>query len=141
MVAIEKALTNTEKTLLKSKCKTALEIAERIKNTDVWTPSLNSISLNVRSALYVDNQTPQCNPQSNKNLKVPQSTRQPTTREKLILLEGSRLNGFKFPPWQAPPNPIEFEPNEVGEPFMYVESLRFGHSTYLCLTKVEINLN
>src|SRR5207248_6345248 len=102
MAAIEKALTSTEKSQLRSKCKTALEIAERIKKTDTWTPSSNSIGLNARSTLYADNQTPQRNPRSDRILRVPQSTCQPTNREQVILWEGSKLNGFKFPPWQAP---------------------------------------
>ena len=32
-----------------------------------------------------------------------------TTREKIILLEASKLNGHVFPPWQAPPGLRDFD--------------------------------
>ena len=32
-----------------------------------------------------------------------------TTREKIILLEASKLNGHVFPPWQASPGPKDFD--------------------------------
>ncbi|OAL26137.1 hypothetical protein AYO20_10190 [Fonsecaea nubica] len=41
-------------------------------------------------------------------LEPPVSRRELTTREKIILLEGGKLNGFKFTPWTAPPSSGEF---------------------------------
>ena len=38
----------------------------------------------------------------------PMSTRELSTREKIILLEGGKLNGFIFKAWEGPPNPEEF---------------------------------
>lgn len=55
-----------------------------------------------------------------KALKEPVSHRELTTREKIILLEGSKLHGWVFPPWKAAPEPAEFH-LPVGEPrYMYV---------------------
>lgn len=42
----------------------------------------------------------------------PVSKRTLTTREKIILVEGSKLNGFKFPIWERTPEPVEFELKE-----------------------------
>lgn len=41
--------------------------------------------------------------------KNPEVRRALTTREKIILLEGSKLHGFVFPPWTSPPSRSEFE--------------------------------
>ena len=38
----------------------------------------------------------------------PQQKRDLSTREKIILLESSKLNGFIFPPWTAP-DPSDFD--------------------------------
>lgn len=42
-------------------------------------------------------------------LKVPTSTRKLTTRENIIILEGSKLHGFIFKPWLDSPNSDEFK--------------------------------
>ena len=42
-------------------------------------------------------------------LQEPKSKRQLTTRESIILLKGSRLNGSIFPPWKSPLEDSEFE--------------------------------
>ena len=42
-------------------------------------------------------------------LQEPKSKRQLTTQERIILLEGSKLNGFKFPPWGSAIDDSEFE--------------------------------
>lgn len=43
------------------------------------------------------------------DLEHPVSKRALTTREKIILVEGTKLNGFKFPIWEHDPDPAEFE--------------------------------
>lgn len=54
--------------------------------------------------------------------KKPEARRALTTREKIILLEGSRLHGFTFPPWSSPPRRSEFDLG-VGESlYLYVVS-------------------
>ena len=42
-------------------------------------------------------------------LEEPASRREITTREKIILLEGSKLNGYRFAPWKSPVDFSEFE--------------------------------
>ena len=44
-----------------------------------------------------------------KALKEPFSKRELNTREKIILLEGSKLHGSVFLPWTTAPEPAEFE--------------------------------
>ncbi|OQU94004.1 Calpain large subunit, domain-containing protein isoform 1 [Cladophialophora immunda] len=56
-------------------------------------------------------------------LKPPISKRELTTREKIILLEGGRLNGFKFNPWTAPPSSEEFALRDGGLLFTDSSSL------------------
>lgn len=48
----------------------------------------------------------------------PISKRTLTTREKIILVEGSKLNGFKFPIWESAPEPAEFELSDGEEQFV-----------------------
>ncbi|OAP63911.1 hypothetical protein AYL99_03138 [Fonsecaea erecta] len=50
-------------------------------------------------------------------LNPPISKRELTTREKIILLESGKLNGFKFNPWTAPPSADEFALREGGPLF------------------------
>lgn len=49
-------------------------------------------------------------------LKEPLSQRELTTREKIVLLEASKLHGSRFPPWTSPPNPSHFE-RLVAQPY------------------------
>ncbi len=48
----------------------------------------------------------------------PVSMRKLTTRENIIILEGSKLNGFVFKPWDRPPLQDEFAPKNGEEPFI-----------------------
>ncbi|KAI9771823.1 MAG: cysteine protease [Geoglossum simile] len=50
-------------------------------------------------------------------LKAPISTRSFTTKEQVILLEGSRLNGFVFRMWESDPDPEEFHLRDGEELF------------------------
>ncbi|EEA21536.1 cysteine protease [Talaromyces marneffei ATCC 18224] len=89
MRALKLADTPREKQYLDSKCKDWISRAEKIKLDKTWRPS-----------------TPQA---ENRMLKEPVSKRKLSTREEIILLESSKLNGFLFPPWKNDPNPREFE--------------------------------
>lgn len=51
-------------------------------------------------------------------LKPPVSTRKLTTRENIILLEGSKLNNFVFRPWDKEPTDEEFVLRDGEEPFV-----------------------
>ncbi|KAI9741018.1 MAG: cysteine protease [Cirrosporium novae-zelandiae] len=53
----------------------------------------------------------------------PASCRQLATREKIILLESSKLNGFIFPPWKEDPMPDEFALKHEESPFLDVPDL------------------
>ena len=48
----------------------------------------------------------------------PISKRTLTIREKIILVEGTKLNGFKFPIWENSPGPEEFELKSGQEQFV-----------------------
>jgi hypothetical protein len=47
---------------------------------------------------------------------APRSTNKQSTKEKLLLLQSSKINGGVFPPWQGPPEATEFLNN--GAPFL-----------------------
>ena len=51
-----------------------------------------------------------------KDLKEPISERELTAREKIILLEASKLHGSRFPPWTSPPVALEFK-RLSGQPY------------------------
>ena len=48
-------------------------------------------------------------PGESSSIEYPASTRTSTTREKIVLLEGSKLNGAIFKPWDKPPPEDEFQ--------------------------------
>lgn len=73
---------------LDSKCKELLLRAERIKASADWHS--------------------EARPKAAHLPPPPTSKRKLTTREEIILLEGAKLNGFIFPPWDRPPSPEEF---------------------------------
>jgi calpain-7 len=56
----------------------------------------------------------------------PVSKRTLTTREKIILVEGSKLNGFKFPIWESDPEPMEFELKDGQEQFIDTPRLQLS---------------
>jgi calpain-7 len=53
-----------------------------------------------------------------KRLVEPVSTRIVTTTEQILLLRGSKLNGFTFPPWKGPPGDEEFAIKDGDQPFL-----------------------
>lgn len=87
---------------LDAKCKELLTTAEKIKGASDWRSAARGSSKAVPS------------------LRPPTSKRKLTTREEIIILEGAKLNGFIFPPWDRPPAPDEFLSRD-GQPFTYVE--------------------
>lgn len=50
-------------------------------------------------------------------LEHPTSSRKLTTRENIILLEGSKLNGAIFKPWISPPEESDFQLRDGQQPF------------------------
>ena len=102
MKALSLATTSKDKNTLDAKCKEWLTKAEKIKEAKDWRAAARSRD-------------------SSSTFPTPASSRALTTREEIILLEGAKLNGFKFPPWKADPSPEEFEPRADRDGlFMYV---------------------
>ena len=106
MQALRLVFTGSEKARLDSKCKELLTKAERIKEESL------------RSERYDEPSSPA--------LKQPTSKRKLTTREEIIILEGSKLNGFTFPPWKDNPTPEDFTLEEGQEPFTDSPSLQLS---------------
>ncbi|KAH9222893.1 hypothetical protein DL95DRAFT_354002 [Leptodontidium sp. 2 PMI_412] len=94
MKATGLASNDRAKARLRGKCKELLSRAEQIKKADVWTPVKKDISL-----------------------KAPVSQRAISRREEVILLEGSKLHGFIFPPWSSDPDDAIFEEDFNGSPY------------------------
>lgn len=94
----------SDRTRLDARCKHLLAQAERLKtNRDTSTKS------GLRKEPW-------------ELSKAPVSTRKLTTRENIILLESSKLNGFIFKPWATDPPPNEFSLQDR-EPFTDSRSL------------------
>lgn len=86
-----------DKVQLDAKCKELITRAERIKASADWQSAARQKPVS--------------------KLQPPTSKRKLTTREEIIVLEGAKLNGFIFPPWERPPALVEFE-----QPFTYVRN-------------------
>lgn len=97
MQALRHASNGSDKARLDSKCKELIRKAEVVKEQSL-KPEESA-------------------------LKQPTSNRKLTTREEIIILEGSKLNGFVFPPWKDDPSPEEFVLKEGQEPFTDSSSL------------------
>jgi len=105
---------NDKKKSLDGQCRKLLDQAERIKSSEEWpseTPGLWK-----RGTGVVDDAP-------KKELKQPLSTRILSTREQIILLQDSKLNGFVFPPWQECPSAEEFAGPDL---FTDPTEFRFG---------------
>ncbi|KAG9247822.1 hypothetical protein BJ878DRAFT_538905 [Calycina marina] len=88
MKAVKLASSDQQRTKLRSRCKELVSRAEQIKSASVWPP------------VKVDTV-----------LKAPVSERAITRTEEIILLQGSKLHGFIFPPWKSDPDDTVFEGN------------------------------
>jgi calpain-7 len=91
MKAVKLASSDQERTRLRSKCKQILSRAEEIKNLETWVPQKSKAAL----------------------LKAPSSERAVTKAEQIILLEGSKLHGFIFPPWKDDPDESNFNDDKL----------------------------
>lgn len=79
MQAAQKAPTQADRTRLSHKCRTMIDLAEKLKSLSV-------------------------NPEP----RGPKSTRPLSTAEKTIILRSSKIHGQVFLPWDAPPGPSAF---------------------------------
>lgn len=118
--ALKLARDPIEQKTLSARVKHLLAEAEQIKSTTDWPgvtqlPPANTLDSN---AIFRRSTNGNSNP-----LREPQSTRKLPTSEQILLLKASWLNGFKFPPWTAPPQPSEFELKDGEDVFLYVSSI------------------
>ena len=110
MKALRLASDSEDKLQLDAKCKELLTAAERIKGKQTIPKGHTQPVVSGSSRLPVP----------------PVSKRQLTTREEIILLEGSKLNGFVFQPWKESPLPDEFVLRGDGERFTDAKSLQLS---------------
>lgn len=99
------ATENTDIQNLKARCRFLLDHADRLKNgskSPSW-PGLDGETFT----------------RTESTTKQPTTSRSFTTREKIILLEGSKLHGAIFPPWTSPPAPSEFQLTDGESLFTY----------------------
>ncbi len=127
------AVDEEEKSELTNKVISMLDQAERIKRSENWDPKSSELLIDLEplepisfSALPP---TPVVdfagNPKLDlaaKSLPVPESSREVSKQEQL-LLRGLKPNKNKFPPWEKPPNPNEFQLGAGKVSFLYVVKL------------------
>ncbi|TGO92389.1 hypothetical protein BPOR_0004g00340 [Botrytis porri] len=89
----KQVLGKAEKARINRKCKALMLKAEEIKKSSTWPIKPASIFL-----------------------KAPVSERTTSKHEEIILLEGSRLNGFIFPRWTSEPDDTIFEASSYTDP-------------------------
>lgn len=111
------------KDVMAQECRGLLDLAERAQRVSRCQPSGKAIKgENPIIALELG---------LGSRPKKSEAKRPLTTREKIILLEGSRLHGFVFPPWTSPPSPSEFEPSCGESLFLYVIAENLPNTTFI----------
>ncbi len=101
MEELKLAEDESKRALLARECRDLLDKAEQLKVASTLQSSGENVGRVLKS-------------------KKPRARRALTTREKIILLEGSRLHGFVFPPWTSSPSPSEFELKAGESLYQYV---------------------
>lgn len=101
MRALKVTSDQSKRKLLQDRCRVLLDQAERHKHVEESSRPLESCKKDV----HVVKPGPTV-------LESPRSTRALSTREQIILLEGSKLHGSIFPPWRRDPDPHEFDLRE-----------------------------
>jgi len=118
--ALRLSTDTSQKKALKSKTLALFEEAEKIKSGNDFSSNdrVYQMVFGVASAREIERQgqgtaspDPRVTerPPSVKTLLAPVSRRAPTTREQKVLLEGSLLNGAKFPAWKEADGLESFE--------------------------------
>ena len=117
MGALKLAQDPNEKAKLTTRFKSLIAEAEKIKAGKDWRITASPAST---EASHGHNGVNVNTSQKQRLLKEPQSTREPSKGEQILLLKASFLHGFKFPPWTKAPEASEFEAKEGEELFLYV---------------------
>ena len=120
MQALKLADNATDRSRLQAKCKELLDRSEQLKNE---SPRDGPSGPDVSNGNSMSGS-------SGPDREEPLSKRALTTREKIILVEGSKLNGFKFPIWDYAPRTPEFELKDGNEQFV--------DSTQLPLSELQL---
>ena len=103
MQALKLSDTPSDRPRLDAKCKVLINQAEQLKRTQDGRPRANAPS------------------------EPPMSPRKLTTRENIIVLEGSKLNGCVFKPWDKPPPADDFVLRSGEDSFVDSPSLPLSH--------------
>lgn len=98
-----------------------LDEAERIKRSEDWRTAIET------TPVTGSNGERSANAPASRELREPQSSRQPSKQEQILLLKASYLNGSKFPPWTTVPDQKEFELKDGEALFLYVASISIIH--------------
>ena len=93
------------KQMLDVNCRKLLDQAERFKSSESWPTEVER---------GTSHGVPHDRALHSKELKQPVSTRALSTREQIVLLKGSKMDGCVFPPWSGHPSPEEFELHGAG---------------------------
>ena len=101
MRALKISSDHKEKKALDEKCRKFLSQAELIRDASQQPFTFDN---NVSSKIWESQTTAT----TAANLKLPVSNRELSTREQILLLQGSKLHGCLFPPWKTPPAADEF---------------------------------
>lgn len=112
MHALRLKASTDDKERLDQACRRLLDRAELIKSTGQWKSKVSDMG---SKPSPLDHAQP-----SQVKLKEPISARKLSTREQIILLEGSKLHGFAFWPWKSDPLATEFELKPGEDLFLYV---------------------
>ena len=115
MQELRLAKNDNERHILAQECRELLDQAEKIRDAIRCQPSDDDPMGRVTVV----------NPRKvglGSRSKKSKARRALTTREKIILLERSRLYGFVFPPWTSPPSRSEFELGDGQTLYLYVIS-------------------
>ncbi|KAI9809684.1 MAG: hypothetical protein M1825_000116 [Sarcosagium campestre] len=123
MQALKLAESDDKRRKFKRKCRTYLERAEQIKLAAAWPPPALNGSLS-GGELPLNGNAHRVQLEDT----TPRSSRILTTREKLILLKNSKLNGHVFPEWQSEPSPDEFMLRPGDEKFRDSAPLRLSQA-------------
>lgn len=98
-----------EKAKYSTRAQQLMRQAEQIKQSGEWR----------RSAPSIPTQPPLAKDQV-RLLKEPVNSRKLPTKEQILLLKASYLNGVRFPPWDGPPSDSEFVWKPGEDLFTYV---------------------
>ena len=126
MRQLKLAKTEEEKNRLDREARSLLKTAEYLKNK---TESRFTVGLTASRQ-----PTTVASPRMVLKLQDPISTCALTMREQIILLEGSKLHEFVFPPWKESPSDSEFE-LKLGEPRFKCVYLKHASCINFCKTR------